>query len=94
MMCYYLNIYFQGQRVNLDLPVFHLILDLARSELVSGLELVTLFQDGHLTESCEELGNRDTGGPVQWSMPPCAVQRAQSTSCLDLTAPTDLDKLR
>jgi len=48
-----------------------------------------------LTESCEELDNRDTGGgPVQWSMPPCAVQRAQSTSCLDLSAPADLDKLR
>lgn len=52
-------------------------------------------QDGHLTESCEELDNRDTGGgPVAWSMTPSAVQRAQSTSCLDLTTPTDMDKLR
>ncbi|XP_069702508.1 tyrosine-protein phosphatase non-receptor type 14 [Periplaneta americana] len=52
-------------------------------------------EDGQLTESCEELDSRDSGGgPATWGMPPSAVQRAQSTSCLDLSTPTDMDKLR
>ncbi|XP_033610605.1 tyrosine-protein phosphatase non-receptor type 14 isoform X3 [Cryptotermes secundus] len=55
----------------------------------------TALEDSHLTESCEELDNRETSrGPVSWGMPPSVVQRAQSTSCLDLTTPADIDKLR
>ncbi|PSN40910.1 hypothetical protein C0J52_12454 [Blattella germanica] len=62
---------------------------------VPGTHFQSALEDGQLTESCDELDSRDSGGGlIAWGMAPGAVQRAQSTSCLDLTTPTDMDKLR
>lgn len=54
----------------------------------------TLFrsaEEGHLSESREELDSHDFSN---WSTPISSVQRAQSTSCLDLSKSSDLERLR
>ncbi|XP_054272047.1 tyrosine-protein phosphatase non-receptor type 14 [Macrosteles quadrilineatus] len=57
----------------------------------TGLFTQTSTEDAQLGSSREELDGRDVGGGVGWER---EVQRAQSTSCLDLAASQDIDKLR